>query len=190
MRVLRIPLLAYAAILALAVACKDHRLLGDCFEGNATAYRTDLLNDTSLTFSWPASYAPVRYYAENTGALRANVDIALHLWADAFRCGEMSMVRVADSSIADVIIRNPPQMPPFGAPRPHALFAGAGDSLNACDARTDIDVDTVTHRVLRPIRIFIAPADLDTAAVSGCYRISTAHEIGHSLGLLAHSTNA
>jgi hypothetical protein len=186
----------YAALVALAAACKDHTLVGDCFDSGATAYRVDLHSDTALTFRWPATSQPVKFYADNVGSLRGNTDFSLQMWEGAFRCGELAMTRVADSNVADVIIRNPAQMPPVPVNGPGELRAGRApslrlgllsDSLNACDARTDIDVDTLTHEVLEPMRIYVAPADLDTALVNACYRISLAHEIGHTLGLLNHS---
>ena len=93
------------------------------------------------------------------------------------------MTRVADSTIADVIIRNPAQMPP--------AVAGASlmaDSTDACDGRTDVDLNA-NDELVRPLRVFIAPASLNTQDVEACYRFVTAHEIGHTLGLFSHSAN-
>jgi len=171
------------ATFALALAaCKDTSGGLDCYESGATAYAFHAPGDTSVVFRWPGSYYPVRYYAEPTGELPANVDAGLLLWVNAFRCGELTLQRVNDSTIADVVIRNPSQMPPL----PAAGAAFFADSVGACQGRTDVLVDSL-NRLVRPIRSYVTPFSTDSVAVAGCYHFVTAHEIGHTLGLFSHS---
>ena len=172
------------AALVLA-ACQDTTSGGDCYEPAGTAYPVHLTGDTSITFRWPASYFPVRVFAENSGETVQNVDASLNLWLDALRCGELSLTRVTDSMVADVIVTNPPFMPPQAA----GSFTAFADSIGACQARTDIVIDS-TNVLERPVRVYIAPFNVETAAVNACYRFTTPHEIGHALGLLHHSSNS
>jgi predicted Zn-dependent protease len=169
------------AFLALLAACHEGVGPGRCFEPNAQAYGFALNGDTNLVFHWPGSYMPVRVYAEPTGALPANVATGMALWASAFRCNELSYVMSADSTRADIIVRNPAFLP---APRSRAGAIGA-DSVNACTGVTHFD--TSGTRLAGPMRSYVAPLSTDSAAVSSCYHFVTAHELGHALGLLAHS---
>ena len=173
-----------AVALALA-ACGDSTSEGDCYEPSGTAYPVHITGDTTITFRWPDSYFPVRFWAEPTGETVQNVDASLALWLDAFRCNDLALQRVTDSATADVIVTNPPFLPPQAA---GSLVAFA-DSLTACQARTDITIDSA-NVLERPIRVYLAPFNVDTAEVNSCYRFTTAHEIGHSLGLLHHSSNS
>ena len=177
-----IPITAYAAALLVAAACKD-TTLSECFESGGTAYSVALANDTSLTFRWPASHQPVKYWVEAKGSLPANVDAALSLWLGAARCGEISVTRVTDSLAADVIVTNPVQLPPASLGALHA------DSTTACKGRTDPDVDDTLHTLTLPIHTFISPQGIDSALTESCYHFVVAHEIGHTLGIFAHSTD-
>lgn len=168
---------------ALVVAACSDSTVQECLESGATSYGYSAPGDTTVTFRWPPAYHPVRVYAEPAGNLQANVDAAISLWHGALRCGEVSMQRVADSTIADVVIRNPAQMPP--AVSPVQLMA---DSTDACDGRTDVDL-TPGNALIRPLRVYIVPASLTTADVEACYRFVTAHELGHTLGLFSHSSD-
>ncbi len=168
------------ALALLLAACHDRIQPGQCFEPNVQQYGFYLNGDSNLVFHWPGSYMPVRVYAEPVGALPANVGAAMALWTGAFRCGELSLVTATDSAHADIIVRNPGVLPP--AP---PAFRVAADSVGACQGVTQ--VDTAGAAISGPIRSFVAPLSLDTAAVSACYHFVTAHELGHALGLFAHS---
>jgi len=177
----RLTGLAGAAALAVLGACHEGVGPGRCFEPNAVAYSFALNGDTTLVFHWPGSYMPVRVYAEPTGALPSNVATGMALWAGAFRCNEFSFVMSTDSTRADIIVRNPPFLP--------AVRAAAGvvhaDSVNACTGVTEFD--TTGTALSGPMRSYVSPLSADTGAVSSCYHFVTAHELGHALGLLAHS---
>lgn len=177
----RLAAVAGVASLALLWACHEGAGPGQCFEPNALAYGFALNGDTNLVFHWPASYMPVRVYAEPAGALPANVAAGMALWAGAFRCHELSYVIVTDSTRADIVVRNPPFLPAsgFGAAVVHA------DSVNACTGVTQ--VDTAGTALAGPMRSYVSPLSTDSAALASCYHFVTAHELGHALGLMAHS---
>jgi len=175
--------IACVASLAALGACHEGVGPAHCFEPNATAYSFALNGDTNFVFHWPGSYMPVRVYAEPTGALPSNVAAGMALWAGAFRCNELSYAMTSDSTRADIIVRNPASLP--------AVRAAAGivraDSVNACTGVTQFD--TTGMALSGPMRSYVAPLSIDTAAVSSCYHFVTAHELGHALGLLAHSSD-
>lgn len=170
---------------ALGAACRD-RTINECLEPNAQRYAFHLPGDSTMVFHWPAARMPVRVYAEPAGALPANVDSAMVLWVNAFRCNELALVRVADSAQADVIFRNPPTQPPL-----LSRHRFAADSVLACGGVTDGDIDTTAtpDSLAGPIRSYVWPTGGDAAASEACYHFTVAHELGHALGLLDHSPN-
>lgn len=168
------------AVCGAALACTDDTI-SQCFEPVAGSYHFAFPGNDSLVFNWVGEQ-PVRVYAEPPASFQGHVDTAIAVWNSAFRCGELAISRTTDSNVADIIVRNPDALPP--APGP----AFAADSIGACLGRTDID--TLNREVLRPIRTWIAPASLDSTDIRGCFRFATAHELGHTLGLLRHSTDA
>lgn len=183
----------WAALLQVAIAVAAAACGRDspeaCFEPDTDRYSFALVGDTGYVFRWTGSYMPVRVYAEPTGELQPNVTDGLSLWAAAFRCGEFSSQLVGDSTTADIIVRNPAVLPP--AARNAAVLAA--DSVGACRGRTDGDTLTTPDNVLRlsgPVRAYVTPLSADPAAVAACYHFVTAHEIGHTLGILSHSLNS
>jgi predicted Zn-dependent protease len=171
----------WAAALTLA-ACQNDGGPGRCYESGATSYPITAPWNDSLIFHWSPAEYPVRVYAEPTGALPALADSAVARWLGAFRCGELGLVRWTDSTTADIVIRNPPIRPAIIA----AQVRFAADSLHACQGRTDGDTLTSTQ-LIRPLRSYVWPVGIDSAATAACYRFAVPHELGHALGLLQHS---
>jgi predicted Zn-dependent protease len=156
-----------------------------CFEPNAQAYSFTLNGDSALVFHWPASYMPVRVYAEPAGELPANVAKAMALWTGAFRCDELSLTATTDSARADIIIRNPPTIPAVRLPNARLMFS---DSVGACTGVTQLALDSAGTALAGPLRSYVSPfPGNDSAAVASCYHFVVAHELGHALGLLAES---
>jgi len=174
----------YVVAVVAAVACKDSTV-NECLESGATAYHVNAPGDTTVVFRWPASFMPVRYYAKDTLALDANTNAALQLWTNAFRCGEVSTVRVTDSTLADVIVRHTASMPAI----PAGATVMAADSAGTCGGRTDFFLDSL-GRLVRPMHAYVWPVGTDPVAIAACFRFTTSHEIGHSLGLFEHSPDA
>ena len=173
--------IAASAALVVGVACSDNVGPGACFEPNATGYAFyNEQADSTFVFRWPGSNLPVRVYAEPVGELQANTLAAMQLWVNAFRCNELSMQVTSDSARADIIIRNPPALPPLVT-----AFVIAVDSVGACRGVTVFD--TAQSALDAPMRAYVSPVAFDSAAVAACYRFVTAHELGHALGLLSHS---
>jgi hypothetical protein len=174
-----------AALLLAAAACHDQRP-NTCFDSNAFSYGFYVGGDTSLVFHWPAGRMPVRVYAEPTGDAPANVVAGLQTWVGAFHCDEAWFTTTTDSTHADIIVREVADFPPLPA---HAISLGA-DSVGACTGRTDGTFDS-TLTLNGPVRSYIAPFGAqDSVALAGCFRMTTTHELGHALGILAHSTSA
>jgi hypothetical protein len=184
MRRFLIPLLGIAAAAALA-ACTDGGI-GRCFESGAIAYDVFANGDTSKIFRWPDTYLPVRVYAEPTDSLQQNALRGMQLWVGAFRCNEMALQLWSDSATADIVFRNPSSLP---SPPPTHASLFANDSVGACVGRTDIAPLDPSGQLVRPIRSYVAPNGIDTAATHACYHFVTAHELGHALGLFAHSAD-
>jgi len=128
------------------------------------AYAFALSGDTNLVFHWPGSYMPVRVYAEPTGQLPGNVAAAMSLWVGAFRCGELSLTATADSTHADIIVRNPGALPLIRA----ATRAIRADSVGACQGLTTFT--TIDTTLAGPIRSFVAPISGDSTALRQIFR--------------------
>ena len=176
---------AALAAAALFASCGDGDGPNTCFDSNAFSYGFRPAADTTIVFHWPADRMPVRFYADTGGELRADVLASLTTWVNAFHCQEAYFQLVSDSTRADVVIRRSPNLPPVGG----AVRSLGADSVGACVGRTDFLIDTTNH-LTGPFRAWVVPlAAGDPVALAGCFRMTTTHEIGHTLGIFTHSSD-
>ena len=57
-----------------------------------------------------------------------------------------------------------------------------------CAGATDLDIDVATTELRLPIRVFIDPRSLpDDPGIEPCLALTSIHEMGHALGIFAHS---
>lgn len=146
---------------------------GECIGGTDT-----------LTFHWPRELLPVRVWVADDSPVRPYVTTAIDRWQHAFLYGEFRATLVADSSIADIIVLNAPS-PDGGALLRHPpLHARAGQ----CNGETIPDIDAGTNTLTLPIRLYMyATVSEIEPGIATCYSITMTHEMGHAIGLLAHS---
>jgi predicted Zn-dependent protease len=138
----------------------------------------------TLSFHWPQSRLPVRIWAEDTLNLPAHVQHGIGEWEAAFLYGEFRAQLVSDSSVADVIVTS--GVAPnggFSITRLHSLAP-------ECQGATDIELDVSGTQILPPMRVYVDPRFApSTPGVDECMALTTTHELGHSLGIFAHSPN-
>jgi predicted Zn-dependent protease len=139
----------------------------------------------TLSFHWPQSRLPVRIWADDTLNLPAHVQHGIDEWEAAFLYGEFRAVVVSDSSIADVIVTS--------GLAPNSGFSVTRlESFTApeCQGATDIELAASGSEILPPIRVYVDPRfDPSPPGLDACIELTTTHELGHALGIFAHSTN-
>ena len=181
-----------SGVMALLVgACSD---LASPTRSNAYDWRLIVTFDSlgpqldTLSFHWPRSRLPVRIWVEDAGGLPDEVGHGIDQWKGALLYGEWDAKITSDSNNADVIVRLAPAPPP--GPKPSAGRLGSM-LLPQCDGATDLDTVATRFELRIPLHVYVNPLvasnDPDLAR---CLRVTTAHELGHSLGIFQHSTDA
>jgi predicted Zn-dependent protease len=156
----------------------------------ATAYEWRRIVPTAsgpdtLSFHWPQSRLPVRIWAEDTLNLPAHVQHGIGEWEAAFLYGEYQAELVSDSSIADVIVTS------GIAPKGGFSITRLQSMAPECQGATDVELDASGHEILPPIRVYVDPRFAPgSPGVDECMALTTTHELGHSMGIFAHSPNA
>jgi predicted Zn-dependent protease len=173
---------------AAAAACGDIAtpIRNDFYEWRLIVPSATASVEDSLTFHWPKSRLPVRFWVEDAASLPQNVPGGIAAWRKAFLYGEFDATIVSDSSTADVIVRaGAAPGVKFDRARLHSALAPE------CSGATDLDISP-DHRQLRlPIRVYVDPhSDPAAPGLSECLALTTTHELGHTLGIWRHSAVA
>jgi predicted Zn-dependent protease len=185
MKVLRDrPIILILIVGAGALSCADIAApsRADAYEWRRIVNTGPGTADT-LSFYWPRSRLPVRVWAQDTLNFVADVQNGLGQWEAAFLYGEFDAVMVSDSSTADVIARVG-----SAVKGGFSIIRLASAMAPECEGGTDFELPAGSHQLTMPIRVFVNPrSDPAAPGVAECMALTTTHELGHSLGIFAHS---
>jgi hypothetical protein len=137
----------------------------------------------TLSFHWPQSRLPVKIWTKDTLDLTAHVQNGIDQWRAAFLYREFDAVRVTDSSTADVIVQAG-----IGGKVAFPAFRLESSLAPECEGATDIQLQPGSREIQVPVRVFINPrVDPSSPGVDDCLALTTTHELGHAIGIFAHS---
>jgi predicted Zn-dependent protease len=138
-------------------------------------FRDIEVGDTVI-FHWVQADLPVRVWVASDSPLRQYVTTAIARWEGAFLYGQFQATLVADSTTADVIVRNAPS----------DVGSGLARRAKECNGETDPNIDLSTNTAQLPMHVFVYPAasNVDSSALATCYSITVTHEFGHMLGII------
>ncbi len=141
----------------------------------------------TVHFHWARADLPVRVWVEPVGTLPELMQLAIDTWESVYLYREFQARLVSDSTTADVLVRG------AAAPGPSKAQAGVRRLHSAlapeCSGATDLDVSPDLSELRLPIRIFINPVLGSVPNLDRCLGLTTIHELGHALGIFAHSPN-
>jgi len=167
-------------LLALATSCGDSTspLRADAYEWRLFVPAGGGGTDT-LAFAWPGASLPVKIWAEDTLDLPAYAANGITTWQDQFLYAEFRGQMVPDSNDADIII--------VAGQLPATAWA-LRSMARECEGGTDVPLDPSTMILTPPFHIYIDPRlEDDVPALDSCLNFTTAHELGHALGIFQHS---
>jgi hypothetical protein len=180
-----LPILFILAGVAIPLACTDIASPGraDRYEWRRIVATGPGTADT-LSFHWLQPRLPVKIWVENTLNLPAHVQASIDKWKAAFLYNEFDAITVADSNTADVVVR-------VGAPVKGGFnVIRLASTAPECEGGTDFDLPSGTNVLQPPIRVFVNPRfDPASPGVDVCMALTTTHELGHAIGIFAHSPN-
>jgi len=142
----------------------------------------------TVHFHWSREDLPVRVWvaADEAPDLPAHVQRAIDTWESAYLYGEFRGELVSDSNTADVIVRGVPA-PLKAAARTTRLPSALAPE---CGGATDLDITPDLSQLRLPMRVYVDPrVSLDTPGLADCLALTSIHEMGHAIGIFAHSAN-
>jgi hypothetical protein len=173
---------ALAALTALACGDIAAPVRGDLYEWRLEAPSIPGPGLDTLSFHWDQRDLPVKVWVEDADNLPAHLARAIDVWEAAFLYREFTTRLVDDSTTADVIVVRGAAGPKLRMKRLHAALAPQ------CAGATDLDIDATNTELRLPIRLFIDPRSLpDDPGIESCLALTSIHELGHALGIFAHS---
>jgi hypothetical protein len=137
----------------------------------------------TLSFHWPRSRLPVKVWAQDTLNLPAHTRHGIAQWKAVFLYREFDAVMVSDSNVADVLVT-------AGNAIKGGFLVTRLESMLApeCEGGTDLELPSGSREIQPPVRVFLnlrfAPA---APGVEQCLALTTTHELGHAIGIFAHS---
>ncbi len=142
----------------------------------------------TLAFQWPRQDLPVRFWLAPEGDLAPHLTTAITRWEEAFLYGEWRGTIVTDSASADILVYN---RPPSPSDTPGAAVRRLESMAPECRGAYDFVTNQASTVLQRPMRLYVWSRVGPTApGLDLCYRITTTHEVGHALGIFAHSLQA
>ncbi len=178
--------LVLAASALTALACGDiaSPVRSDAYEWRLEVPSVPGPGLDTLSFHWGQADLPVRVWVEDAEDLPRHMARALEVWEGVFLYGEFDAAIVSDSAGADVLVR-------AGAPAPAAAALRLRSLAPECAGATDLDIDVAATILRLPIRIFVDPSvSPENPGLEPCMALTSIHEMGHALGIFAHSPNA
>jgi hypothetical protein len=173
----------FVALLALACSDIAAPVRDDPYEWRLEAPSVPGPGLDTLSFHWSRDRLPVRVWVEDAFGLPADMARAIEIWEAAFLYGEFEATLDDDTAAAYVIVRGGAAQDAFSGARLHSMLAPQ------CTGATDLDIDVADRDLLLPIRISVNPTLPDDPAVESCLALTSVHELGHALGIFAHSEN-
>jgi predicted Zn-dependent protease len=179
--------LAFGLAALTALACGDIAapVRDDLYEWRLEAPSIPGPGLDTLSFHWDRSQLPVRVWVEDTEDLPGHIARAIDVWEAVFLYREFAATLVSDSTTADVIVLGGSLgSPKLRMKRLHSAMAPE------CAGATDLDLDVASAELRLPIRLFIDPSSLPgTPGIERCLALTSVHEMGHALGIFAHSAD-
>lgn len=182
--------IAAAVGVAAAVSCTDVsapiRAACTSQTPDRTACAYEFRHPDGFVFHWPADRMPIRIWVEPNPTLVNYTAQGLALWRRALLYNEIDAVLVRDPAAADVIVH---ELAPRQGSSQGPACGGFSDASFLLGGDTVINGDTIGPlELLGPIEsVVFARTGHDQQEIQSCFRVVVAHELGHALGILAHS---